>query len=97
MREIDSGYRKLILVCVNEREAGEAACGSRNSKEIHLRLKAIVKSKGLSRTIRVSRTRCLGKCEVGPTVAIFPENRWYGGVTLEDVEEILSRHLEPPE
>ena len=93
MREIDSGYKKLILVCVNEREAGEDACGNRNSRDIHLAIKQRVKAMGLGKVYRVSRSRCLGQCERGPTVVVWPEGTWYGGVTIDDVDEIISRHI----
>lgn len=94
MKQIDTGYRRLILVCVNERDEGEAACAQKNSPEIHRRIKETVKARGLSKVIRVSRSRCLGQCQKGPTVAVYPENRWYGSVTPEDVETIIRNHVE---
>ncbi len=94
MKDIATGYRRLILVCINEREAGEQACSQKGSAEIHKRIKAGVKARGLSGTIRVTRSRCLGQCQKGPTVAVYPEDCWYGSVTLEDVETILQRHVD---
>lgn len=94
MKDIDTGYRRLILVCINERQEGEAACAQRGSSEIHRRIKEAVKARGLSRVIRVTRSRCLGQCQKGPTVAIYPENRWYGSVSLKDVETILRNHVD---
>jgi (2Fe-2S) ferredoxin len=32
-------------------------------------------------------------CEFGPTVVVYPDNVWYGGVQLSDVPEIIDRHL----
>ena len=29
----------------------------------------------------------------GPTVVVYPDNVWYGGVTVEDVERIIDEHL----
>jgi (2Fe-2S) ferredoxin len=97
LKSFDSGFRRLILVCVNEREVGEVACGGRNSRDIHFKIKQHVKAKGLSREIRVSKTRCLGHCEVGPTVAVYPDRIWYGGVTLDDADEIIRRHVDESE
>jgi (2Fe-2S) ferredoxin len=37
----------------------------------------------------VVRTGCLKHCSQGTTVAVWPYNLWYGGVTLGDVEEIV--------
>ncbi|MGH7149334.1 MAG: (2Fe-2S) ferredoxin domain-containing protein, partial [Planctomycetota bacterium] len=39
--------------------------------------------------VRANAAGCLDQCERGVTVVVYPENAWYGGVTLEDVPEIL--------
>ena len=33
--------------------------------------------------------QCLEQCEHGPTVAIYPQGIFYGGVTLDDVPRII--------
>jgi (2Fe-2S) ferredoxin len=45
----------------------------------------------------VNRTSCLKHCSRGVTVAVYPENVWYAGVTVEDADEIFGRHLEKGE
>ncbi|MDQ3013587.1 MAG: (2Fe-2S) ferredoxin domain-containing protein, partial [Acidobacteriota bacterium] len=35
----------------------------------------------------------LDQCEHGPTVVIYPEAVWYGGVQAEDVAEIIESHI----
>ncbi|SDR36167.1 CbiX/SirB N-terminal domain-containing protein [Natronobacterium texcoconense] len=42
----------------------------------------------------VTRSSCLGQCGDGPMVAVYPDGIWYGGVTPEDTERIVSSHLE---
>jgi (2Fe-2S) ferredoxin len=42
---------------------------------------------------RANRAGCLGICDYGPTVAIYPEGIFYVGVEPEDVTEILDAHL----
>ncbi|WP_435066673.1 CbiX/SirB N-terminal domain-containing protein [Haloplanus sp. C73] len=43
---------------------------------------------------RVTRTSCLGQCGDGPMVAVYPDGIWYGGVTADDTDRIVSSHLE---
>jgi len=42
----------------------------------------------------VSNTGCFALCEKGPIVVVYPDNIWYGGVTLDDVEKIMDEHIE---
>jgi (2Fe-2S) ferredoxin len=94
MRRIDSGFEKLILVCLNERTDGRACCSHRGSAEVHAALKAWVKSHGLAHRVRVSKSGCLDQCSLGTTVVVMPEFRWYGEVTLEDLDRIIADHLQ---
>ena len=82
-------YRKILFVCVNTREPNEACCAHRQSEAIAAALKARVKALGLSRMIRVSKSGCQDLCAEGPNVMVFPDYRWYHGVTHDDVERIV--------
>ncbi|GAB3317373.1 ferredoxin [Haloplanus rallus] len=43
---------------------------------------------------RITRTSCLGQCGDGPMVAVYPDGVWYGGVTADDTDRIVSSHLD---
>jgi (2Fe-2S) ferredoxin len=87
-------YQRTILVCVNQRESGEAACANRGSAEYQKQLKEYMKSKHV-RGLRVSRSLCLGLCEKGPNICIMPENVWYTGVSPKDLDEIKVKWIDP--
>jgi (2Fe-2S) ferredoxin len=57
------------------------------------RFKQELHKRGLRRSVRANQAGCLDMCERGPTVVVYPEQVWYGGVRLEDVEEIIDRHI----
>jgi (2Fe-2S) ferredoxin len=42
---------------------------------------------------RVTRSSCLGQCGDGPIVAVYPDGIWYGGVTADDADRIVTSHL----
>ena len=44
-------------------------------------------------TFKVVATGCLEPCLAGPTVVVYPDDVWYGGVTVDDVERIIDEHL----
>lgn len=85
-----------VLVCLNTRPPGnpKGSCGEKGSEELFDRLKSMVKERGLGDRVIVSRTNCLKHCSRGITLAVYPENVWYGGVRAEDLEEICASHLE---
>ena len=93
MRKLDTGFEKLILVCLNERNDGRECCAQRGSEKVHAALKAWVKEHGLSRKVRISKSGCLDQCSQGTTVLVLPEYRWYGEVTLDDLDQIITDHL----
>ena len=92
-----SPYERMIFVCCNEREPGEAACANRGSVELHKTLKEYVKSKGLKDRLRVTRSLCLGQCEKGPNICVMPDNVWYHDVKTADIPAIIDRHVKPLE
>ncbi|KAF0246327.1 MAG: ferredoxin [Planctomycetota bacterium] len=85
-------FRRIILVCLNERPAGEASCGPRGGKEIADLLKKGVNDLGLKGQVRVTKTHCLGLCQLGPNVVVYPEGTLLSGVTPADVPAILEKY-----
>jgi (2Fe-2S) ferredoxin len=55
--------------------------------------KAAIKDRGLNIEMRAQKTGCLDICELGPSVVVYPEGVFYGGVQLADVPEIVEEHL----
>ena len=84
-----------VLVCLNTRPPGnpKGSCGEKGSEEVFDTLKRMVKERGLAGRVIVSRTGCLKHCSRGITLAVYPDNVWYGGVRLQDLDEICASHL----
>jgi (2Fe-2S) ferredoxin len=86
---------KHVLVCTNARppENPRGSCGAKGAEDVFNRLKALVAERGLAGRVMVTRTGCLKHCSRGVAVAVHPENVWYTGVTVADLEEIVTSHL----
>lgn len=80
-------YRLHILAC------NDSDCSSLGSEQLYQRLKELVKDKGLKVEVKVSKSTCLGDCESGPNVLVYPEAILYNKVTLDDLEKIVDAHL----
>ena len=55
-------------------------------------MKAKAKEMGLKR-VRINSSGCLDRCELGPTLVVYPEGVWYRCETKEDVDEVLKTHI----
>jgi len=55
-------------------------------------MKDRAKALGL-KNVRINSAGCLDRCELGPSVVIYPEGVWYSVPTKEDIDEVLQKHL----
>lgn len=88
-------YERHIFVCENLRSEGHprGCCAAKGSSEIRARLKRLIHEHGIQERVRANKAGCLDQCERGVTVVVYPEAVWYGGVGLDDVEELFRRHV----
>lgn len=93
-RHREMHYRTHVFCCVNERapDHPRSCCSARGSIDLLNYMKARAKELG-SENIRVNSSGCLERCELGPSMVIYPEGIWYHYDTKEDVDEILDRHI----
>ena len=66
---------------------------ARGGVEVRDQLKLELKKRGLAKMIRANNAGCLDQCEYGVTVVVYPEQVWYGHVTVDDIAEIVEKHL----
>jgi len=88
-------FARHVFVCINERAADhpKGCCKAKGGVAVRDRLKSELTARGLSKTIRANNAGCLDQCERGVTVVVYPEQVWYGGVTVDDIPEIVEEHL----
>ena len=76
-----------IYVCAG---GGCLASGSRKVKES---LVKALEEAGLSESLNVMETGCLGPCASGPVVVVSNDDTFYQKVKKEDVKDIVEQHL----
>ena len=81
-----TGKEKHVLVC------GGTGCTSSHSKNIIEKFEELIKKDGLD-NVRVIRTGCFGLCAKGPIIVVRPEDTFYAASHVDDVEEIVEKHL----
>ncbi|HEY1767549.1 MAG TPA: ferredoxin [Terracidiphilus sp.] len=88
-------FERHVFVCLNSRaaDAPRPSCTTDGKSELHARLQQLSREAGLGGRVRINKSGCLDQCEHGPTVVVYPDAVWYGGVKPEDAEEIVAEHL----
>ena len=85
-----------ILVCTNSRPPGhpKPSCGAAGSQNILMALNMGLIERGVEPgEVLVTGSTCLGPCEQGPTVVVYPDGIWYAQVKESDVGTILDEHI----
>jgi (2Fe-2S) ferredoxin len=87
-------YRAHVFVCTNERPEGHprGCCKARGAEALRDHMKAKAKALGL-KDVRINAAGCLDRCELGPTLVIYPEGVWYRAETKEQIDRILEAHV----
>ena len=90
-----AAFTHHIFVCCNQRspDHSRGCCDPDGSASLRAALKAAVGARGLQPYVRANSAGCLDQCEHGPTVAIYPQGIFYGGVKLEDVPRIVDETI----
>ncbi len=84
-------YSKHVFVCENVRDlSNKKSCGEIGS-EIRTQLKKKILERGLSKEIRINKSGCLGKCDKGPCLVVYPKGNWVFNAKEEDCEEIFNQ------
>lgn len=87
-------FHKHIFICTNQRPQDERkSCGTEHGLELVAAFKKKLNDLKLPIRVRAQKAGCLGICDFGPTVAVYPEGIFYVGVELNDVDEIIQSHV----
>ena len=86
---------KHVFVCLNARPPGhpKSSCTERGSESLMVELGRLMEARQAYGKVAITRTGCLGPCELGPTMLVYPDGVMYVGVQATDIEEIFDRHL----
>ncbi len=93
MNNLNVPYKKQIFVCTHNANGAKSSCGDHQGQEVFHQLREIAKSRKLHPMIRVAQAKCLGQCEKGVNIMIYPGNIWRSAVRLEDVKAIADEFI----
>ena len=90
-------YAKHLFVCTNQRNNPcRKSCGDHGvGAEALDYLKNRAKKMGLmgKGKLRITQAGCLGRCDEGPIMVLYPQGRWYTYRNEADLQELLEKEL----
>ncbi len=86
---------KHIFVCAHARpeDHPKGSCAARGAQPIRDVFADTFEERGLWGRLKLTQTSCLGVCEQGPVVLVYPEGVMYAKVQPSDVATIIDQHL----
>jgi (2Fe-2S) ferredoxin len=87
-------YRLHVFCCINVRPKADprGSCARKNSVQLRDYMKSKAKAMDIG-PVRINASGCLDRCELGPTMVVYPDGIWYHYETESDVDEILECHI----
>jgi (2Fe-2S) ferredoxin len=85
-----------VFVCSQQRPPGHprGSCAAKGASSVLQALWAEQQKRNAYDQVAITYSGCLGPCDGGPNVLVYPEGVLYRGVTAADVVEIFDTHLE---
>lgn len=91
-----SFFEQHVFFCTNERVDGSQSCAQCGAQQARDYVKKRCKALGIHGPgkVRINNAGCLDRCAQGPVIVVYPQETWYTYVDNEDLDEIISEHLQ---
>lgn len=84
-----------VFVCSQQRPPNHprGSCAHQGAAPLLQKFWAELQQRNAYEQVAITYSGCLGPCDGGPNVLVYPEGVLYRGVTPADVSEIFESHL----
>jgi (2Fe-2S) ferredoxin len=84
-----------VFVCSQQRPPGHprGSCAAKGAAPLLQAFWGELQKRQAYEQVAITYSGCLGPCEGGPNVLVYPEAVLYQGVSTADVPEIFEKHL----
>jgi len=86
-------FRFHLFVCTQQKPEGVASCPTSGSFSVLAGLDREIQARGLDGDVQVTTCGCMGLCDEGPVMVVYPAGVWYRRVQPSDVRKIVDVHL----
>jgi (2Fe-2S) ferredoxin/SAM-dependent methyltransferase len=86
-------FRIHLFVCTQPKPEGVPSCPGSGSLAVLDALDREIQARGLANDVQLTTCGCMGLCDEGPMMVVYPAGVWYRRVQPSDVSEIVGTHL----
>jgi (2Fe-2S) ferredoxin/predicted O-methyltransferase YrrM len=86
-------FRFHFFVCTQQKPEGVTSCPASGSFAVLDALDREIQARGLNHAVQLTTCGCMGLCDEGPVMVVYPAGVWYRRVQASDVSELLDTHL----
>jgi len=86
-------FRFHLFVCTQQKPEGATSCPASGSFAVLDALDREIQARGLGNDAQLTTCGCMGLCDEGPVMVVYPAGVWYRRVQASDVSEIVATHL----
>ena len=88
-------YKQHVFVCNNQKKEGKVCCANQGGLIYFDYLKEKLRAHDMvgHGKVRVSLSGCLGRCNLGPCIVIYPEGIWYTYKSFADLDQIIEGYF----
>ena len=85
-------FRFHLFICTQQKPEGVPSCPASGAWAVLGALDHEVQARGLNE-VQLTTCGCMGLCDEGPVMVVYPAGVWYRKVQPSDVSEIVNTHL----
>jgi len=86
-------FRFHLFICTQQKPEGVPSCPASGSFAVLDALDREIQATGLNHDVQLTTCGCMGLCDEGPVMVVYPEGVWYRRVQASDVSAIVGTHL----
>jgi (2Fe-2S) ferredoxin len=87
-------FRYHVFCCFQQRPPGHprGSCAGHGAGPLWAQLSARLEQQPIE-GVSFTPSGCLGFCDAGPLMVVYPEGVWYQPKTSADIDEIVQKHF----
>ena len=86
-------FRFHLFICTQQKPEGVTSCPASGSFAVLDAMEREIQARGFSEDVQLTTCGCMGLCDEGPMMVVYPEGVWYRRIQPTDAGEIVDTHL----